>query len=413
MYTTTVIFLLIYITLTHYISSRQNQIKSYYSLIGNYRIYFSSLYPSKEGPKYLPINQQINATYLNDFDSQEPYTAVTDNITINSFNVFRRLLYKDIRFEAIDDEFDVQGVSVPLAFYDLQKNPHTFGYNFGISFALKPQNETFSLIHQFKNKGYTNKNILTFQPTTEKGGFLYMGDIPDEISYKSNKGECTVNGDVWGCDLFFIYFANQSNNKKNIKYNYINYYDAIFDSGEDFIYAPTEYLDYLKSSVFKEQFQAGECGYISHLSYNSIECTNSPNLWKNLPTYINFVLGNYIYSINTTKLFYDCGMNLMRLIIVEKTEGSYKERQKWIFGASFMHNYISSFDFDEKKITFYSDKIIKSFYNLNKRNRSVNRVFVILYWVLFIFLILGVINSILVCKDKKEKTKKRLLIYKL
>ena len=240
-----------------------------------------------------------------------------------------------------------------------------------------------------------------------------MGDIPDEISYKSNKGECTVKGDVWGCDLFFIYFANQSNNKKNIKYNYINYYDAIFDSGEDFIYAPTEYLDYLKSSVFKEQFQAGECGYISHLSYNSIECTNSPNLWKNLPTYINFVLGNYIYSINTTKLFYDCGMNLMRLIIVEKTEGSYKERQKWIFGASFMHNYISSFDFDEKKITFYSDKIIKSFYNLNKRNRSVNRVFVILYWVLFIFLILGVINSILVCKDKKEKTKKRLLIYKL
>lgn len=169
----------------------------------------------------------------------------------------------------------------------------------------------------------------------------------------------------------------------------------------------------MKSSVFKEQFQAGECGYISHLSYNSIECTNSPNLWKNLPTYINFVLGNYIYRINTTKLFYDCGMNLMRLIIVEKTEGSYKERQKWIFGASFMHNYISSFDFDEKKITFYSDKIIKSFYNLNKKNRSVNRVFVILYWVLFIFLILGVINSILVCKDKKEKTKKRLLIYKL
>lgn len=102
-------------------------------------------------------------------------------------------------------------------------------------------------------------------------------------------------------------------------------------------------------------------------------------------------------------------MNLMRLIIVEKTEGSYKERQKWIFGASFMHNYISSFDFDEKKMTFYSDKIIKSFYNLNKKNRSVNRVFVILYWVLFIFLILGVINSILVCKDKKEKTKKDFL----
>ena len=166
-----------------------------------------------------------------------------------------------------------------------------------------------------------------------------MGDIPDEISYKSNKGECTVNGDVWGCDLFFVYFSNQ-NNKKNTQYNYINYYDAIFDSGEDFIYAPTEYLDYLKSSVFKEQFQTGECGYISHLMYNSIECTNSPNLWRNLPTYINFVLGNYIYSINTTKLFYDCGMSLVRLIIVEKIEGSYKERQKWIFGASFMHNYI-------------------------------------------------------------------------
>ena len=144
-----------------------------------------------------------------------------------------------------------------------------------------------------------------------------------------------MNGDVWGCDLFFIYFANQSNNKKNIKYNYINYYDAIFDSGEDFIYTPTEYLDYLKSSVFKEQFQAGECGYISLLSYNSIECTNSPNLWKNLPTYINFVLGNYIYSINTTKLFYDCGMNLMRLIIVKKNRGELQGKTEMDFWCEF------------------------------------------------------------------------------
>lgn len=66
---------------------------------------------------------------------------------------------------------------------------------------------------------------------------------------------------------------------------------------------------------------------------------------------MNFVFGNVTFSIPIKNLV-DCNYKLCNFEIVydEKNINNY-----WSFGTTFLNNYISEFDYSQRKIKFYSN----------------------------------------------------------
>ena len=370
------------------IQSKGPYIKSYFKQMGEYRLYLPSIYKSEISINYIPILLEINATYLNYYSRYENTATIEEsNITYNSIEYERYIINDKIKYTAIDDEFDTLDLVVPLTFYDFRKPPSPYRFHFGLSFAYSFQNYSFSLVHQFTRLKYIKHNKFTFKPNPNlKEGSFYIGDCPDDIIQKKVKGECKVRNKKWGCNLSQIYFTNMNNNANTIFYSFTNQYEANFDSAYEYIYAPKEYLEYIIQTLFRDAFKDGICEYVTHSILNCIECKIDSNIDEYLPYYANIIFDDYVYTLNTSMLYSKAMDGIMRFNIVDGTDDD--KKNKWTFGTKFLENFISSFDYDEHKITFYSDRYIekindKEMYT-NKKGNKVNMIICILIFILII-----------------------------
>lgn len=329
--------------------------------------YLSLRIPSMDLQNHEKLSLQLPASYFNVFNNNFSIWEI-DTVKFDTKTYTRNLLFEDI---------ECGNIPVSICFYQVPNLP--FNKN-AFSFSLQYINDSYSIIHQLKKKNKIKDLIFSFQPESDLGGRMYVGGIPPGIIENKYKMECNVIGEQWGCKFNMIYL---SNNENETLYSYKDNSIILFDTALEGIRVPRKYFSYLSEVIFKEKISQGNC-YIKEEEIKYIVCHES--LKEKIEKYVNIVIEGKELRIESKVLMNQefKQTNEIGFYIIENTN------DKWILGSNFIHYFISSFDYDTRKVSFFSNEPIKS---LSIDDNNQNRTFVVILTI--IILLIGFIFNLL------------------
>ena len=244
--------------------------------------------------------------------------------------------------------FKIEQVTSPLIhFAALTDSLSNSDISESISFALKPIDEAYSLIHQLYNAGQIDKKMFAVAPENTLKGQFYIGGIPNDIIANKPSGHCSAQKETWACTLETVRYKNEEN-------KYIDIFDIKFFSfmhyGYGLIVAPLSQLKVLEERFFKKYLEDQTCRR-THRYILAYECNNEEP-YNNFPFALEFVFGDFSFSFPKEILL----RHYSGSITVNIYPGRYAPQDIWIFGNIFLRNFISTFDFDSKTVTLYRDE---------------------------------------------------------
>ena len=218
--------------------------------------------------------------------------------------------------------------------YDVFPRSLGFGYKF--------ENNSFSIVHSLKKKGYIDRLIFSFVPLkpnirNEEVGSMYFGALPKEIVSNKYKAQCKVSDEIaWNCKLNEVWIDN---------YQYKNNYYMKFST--DFIsFIPTDFFLFLKRSIFG-------IGYNLYFSSDSNSIYCDKQYIKKFNSTISFIIGDYNFTFRLRDLF---ACNIEKPYVCQfMLYNNEKIPNQWIIGNHIWSQYITSFDYEQGQISFYSN----------------------------------------------------------
>lgn len=329
--------------------------------------YLSLRIPSMDLQNHEKLSLQLPASYFNMFNNNFSIWEI-DTVEFDKKTYTRNLLFEDI---------ECGNIPVSICFYQVPNLP--FNKN-AYSFSLQYINDSYSIIHQLKKKNKIKDLIFSFQPESDLGGRMYVGGIPRGIIENKYKMECNVIGEQWGCHFNMIYLSNKEN---ETLFSYKDNSIALFDTALEGIRVPRKYFSYLSQVIFKEQIAQGHC-YIKEEEIKYIVCHESVK--EKIGKYVNIVLEGKALTIESKVLINQefKKPNEIGFYIIENSN------DKWILGSNFIHFFISSFDYDNRKVSFFSNVPIKV---LSIDDNNHNIFFLVI--VTIIILVIGFIINLL------------------
>lgn len=223
--------------------------------------------------------------------------------------------------------------------YKLKRNSLAFSYKFN--------DEKFSVIHQLYNEKKISKKIFAIGEYDKFNdyGEIYFGGIPDEIIVnKTFKGKCNVDDSysTWSCSLKKIEINHHT-------YHATNHY-MYFQTNNEYIYAPQNFMSFIFESL--DNNLKKDCYvYKSSFGGEHLRCLN--DILDNLPNY-TFIFDSTSFSIPIKDFFepgYETSDSILFFSSIENDRND-----TWIFGNYFLSRYITVFDYEDKSISFYSNK---------------------------------------------------------
>lgn len=216
----------------------------------------------------------------------------------------------------------------------------------GFPLASKYDHEEASIIHYLYNNELISKRsfCLVVDNNVTDDGTLYFGGIPEKIlNNQLNSFSCKNNENIkgWGCDLPFFMINNKS---------FKNDLEVNFQTNSKIITVPMRYKKIFEENMLKTYIEKNECAEI--FSWNVYSYTCSSTVFESFPD-VNFVFGGKLIKIRGKDLFIRSGNNRNLMISFEKNQD-----KKWVFGFFFLKRFISEFDIDLGKVTFYHSDLI-------------------------------------------------------
>ena len=343
----------------------------------------------------IPINLQSNISfYITLVDELKTENFVrNEEVKIDSQSYIGYLNY---------DNITIEDVSIPLYYYGLSREIRVPYSLLGFTFALSPLNESFSIVHQLYNSKKINKKIFTFIPYDSHRGEIVIGDIPFYATKNKYESECKVKRERWGCELNSIYFEYEGQDNKLFQMN--KTYTFLLQTTVSEIFAPEEFITFLKDTLFKKYLENGQCEFETNSNNNhkTFLCNYSYRFFESFPSSIHFVIGDYDFTIPKSKLFsvdsfaYYRDEDEVKYFIFNiysmKNSTGYGS-DVWIFGKMFLLEFTTTFDYDNKKIFFYQKKLINKIQNGNLYDKIILSLIIIVL-IMGIFLLLYNINKI-------------------
>ena len=223
-----------------------------------------------------------------------------------------------------------------------------------LTFALKPEKEIMSIVHQLYNTNQIKKKIFAIEYSKSiNEGKMYIGGIPEEYKNKSIVGQCLSESDSWECSLKRLYFMSEDNKKVfDSDEKYKGYKVKLYS--KNYINVPNDYYVYLINEVFGELIHRKICK-----GYNGVQlqCDNKKEeeVFKSLPQYLVLEFVDFSFRFQMKDLFRIDDIDITFLIHpVRSTEGNIFK-----IGMGFIDNLIL-FNYDTKTISFYSRTEIAS-----------------------------------------------------
>ena len=277
----------------------------------------------------------------------------------------------------LNNETQKMNYSFYIFHYDVFPRSLGFGYKF--------ENNSFSIVHSLKRERYIDRLTFSFIPLrpnirNEEVGSIYFGALPKEIVSNKYKAQCKVSDEIaWNCKLNEVWIDS---------YQYKNNYYMKFST--DFIsFIPTDFFLFLKRSIF--------CiGYNLYFSSDSNSIYCDKQYIKKFNRTISFIIDDYNFTFRLRDLFAcDTQKQYVCQLMLYNNE---KIPNQWIIGNNLWSHYITSFDYEQGQITFYSDtpfeKILHSKIPHNIQfNILLLTIFILIFTNFYLFFIYGLLYN--------------------
>lgn len=289
-------------------------------------------------------SQEIADTFLSIIKNEKtPAKEVMDYLSIN--------VLKDKDDKIVDEILSENSVTIKYSFYSTKFKNLPENSNDGLGFSLDIPSK-FSIVHQIYDQklidrrafGFDTCNITKFSGKS----LIYFGGIPQEITSKIKfKGHCFANKSetCWNCQMPKIHLKKQSS---VIHYRFRSENKVFFNSHSENIVFTKDFHNFFVKTLFSTEIRKQLCK-VDDLG--KMTCKNQDFKRKGN---ISFFIGDYEVSMEIQTLFYKRGScNYSYFIRGEKN---------FIFGTPFISQLYMEFDYDQQRISFYSNKniIIKS-----------------------------------------------------
>lgn len=217
-----------------------------------------------------------------------------------------------------------------------------------VGLPLQYKDNKYSLPHILKSNNLINHLAYSII-TIKNSGILYLGGIPQGVIDNMQTGSCKVNShySTWNCKLNQIFLQHNGN-----KLYYKNTQYSFFQAKSKTINVPLDYFMFLKENVFRPYLENKTC---SEINQETKYLLCKYDIIRYLPT-ITFVFDNIGLSVPLQKLTEHYSNEKKLLIVNESNQNS-----QWVFGFNFLLEFQTLFDYDNQKITFYSDNNILVF----------------------------------------------------
>ena len=234
-------------------------------------------------------------------------------------------------------------------FYYLKHYTSLYNTNLeSLPFAYKFNDESFSLTHQLYKKKLISQLSFSLVNKKKKKKSLVFGK-PPSLSKESAQLNVKSQYNTWGSDLSYIFINRVSYLSKNTYYK--NNYYSFFDTGISGILVPKDFYDFLMENVFKKYIESKQCDYSLFSERFYFVCDN--NVIDEIPDLI-FVFENKGIRIKAKYLFSKMGIN-SDFLITENTVMN----NTFIFGTAFISEFDTIFDYENNKISFFSNTQIE------------------------------------------------------
>ena len=292
-----------------------------------------------------------------------------------------RSIEENITFYMYKEYVQIGENNIPLNFYGRYRRDdenETRNYFPSIlSFGYNPQGISTSIVHQFYKSKMINRMIfgIYYYKEKEKGGNIYIGDIPKQLTESKTKGKCKVNDNQWGCEIKDFYYG---------KYHIKEKRKAIFEYEHKDIFIPKEI--YLKLfELFEKFIKNNTCINKNYQFYCKLDSEDEYiGFFEKFVPSFNFVFDTFTLSIPSTQLF-DHGRFLL---LYDRSMDSNDLK----IGFTFIQKFLSVYDYDNNEIILYIDNKSRVKIIQNKSSSSAIRI---IYTVLLILLFLGTIVNLI------------------
>ena len=237
-------------------------------------------------------------------------------------------------------------ITIDFLFYYL-KYKMSLDYE-AIGLAYKFHDQSLSLIHNLYTNDYIDKLAFGFVTENDRGGLIFFGGLPENVTENKIMTKFKVDDrkNTWGLKLSRVG-------------NYINSAYAYLNCGLELILAPYDFFNYLENDYLKDYLDNKTCSREidqSIIDYKRVyyRC-NCENI-KFFPS-INFIFDGKTFELKNSELF-DDSYNSCDFAIQHKTSNP----DEWVFGAHFIKNYITLFDYEDNSISFFTKEPLKKEY---------------------------------------------------
>ena len=295
----------------------------------------------------LEINMEIDHSWVSHFNFRE--NSKTKEVISNNETLYfrnkRSVQASKISDKTVIIENEDRNITIDFILYHL--NYKVSLDSEAIGFAYKYKDNSMSLVHNLYRNKYIDKFSFGFAIIKDQG-FIYFGNLPENIIKDSYETKIKVDNsqNKWGVKLLKIG-------------GYYNTDYAYFNSGNELILAPYDYLSFIENVLLKDYLANKTCQRNideSTREYVKIYYSCDCNYIRYIKGF-DLIIDGHRFELNNEDLFTtfyrDC-----RFVIEHKT--SYPNQ--WVLGAHFMRKYKILFDYEESTITFYTDKPLKKNY---------------------------------------------------
>ena len=331
--------------------------------------------------RFFLIELEKNFTHISDSNYEQYNSSMLKVITKDTkVSVNHNPIEADIvseRFQFLTEPFILE---THLTFYYTSSKRLVSSDSLGMAYQF--DNEDYSLIHRLYKEKKIKEKVFGFEYKAQNKGYLYFGGIPKEITEKKYKAYCPVSDESndWNCKMKRITIGN-------------NYYEFdgegdifFFETGQNRISAPGRFINYMKRELFKPYFDKKECTRIdTSVGTITVRIECKKYAIETFPSF-NFEINGFLFTLTKDDLF-DCTDTICVLNINQNIVWE----EKWVFGNCFLSKYITLFDYGNKQITFFSDRVIKA--EITVYIKGISSINIILMMVFMLFNIYHIIKK--------------------
>lgn len=303
------------------------------------------------------IMLQIGESYIDKqilLDLENDYNIIDACNNQIFYSSSKKLIYRlEVKYkenstmsELYTDRIRFPSSGLKLGNYHYQKLSYTPRFDISTLSLSLNQIDRYSIVNMLYNQGCIRRKRFSFlgQFILEDytRGKIIFGELRDETK-NLNNFTCDISSNItkWSCYIKRISFMN--NNKS---YSYDVNQIAVLRTTDNYIRVPVHFFNFIEKNIFNEYFKRKDCLFLQFKTTSHIECNCNKIDNINLLLHLN---DNKVIKLSKKFLFQQYSSQCVFKI------DTHNQNDEWVLGSFFIRKFITTFDYDERRVTFFTN----------------------------------------------------------